>query len=92
MIYRIQKEYLPKKYLAVSNEVHRVHTLFNLNYVAGSYAAGNVYKCLGWFASLYYLGHIEMLTIILVGTIFFPRKHPKRKAAAPASQDEKKKA
>ena len=92
VIYRIQKEYLPKKYLAVSNEVHRVHTLFNLNYVAGSYAAGNVYKCLGWFASLYYLGHIEMLTIILVGTIFFPRKHPKRKAAAPASQDEKKKA
>ncbi|QDZ25589.1 lysophospholipid acyltransferase [Chloropicon primus] len=84
VIYRIQKEYVPKKYKRLSDEVHRLHTLFNLNYVAGSYAAGNVYRCLGWFASLYYMGHIEMIAVIVIGTVFFPRKEKK------AVEDKKK--
>lgn len=79
LIYRIQTQYLPEKYKRACNELHRFHTLFNLNYVAGSYAAGNVYKCLGWFSSLYYMGHIEMFTIIIIGTIFFPNKKKKKK-------------
>ena len=74
IIYRIQTHYVPEKYRKISNEIHRIHTLFNLNYVAGSYAAGNVTKCFGWFSSLYYIGHIEMLGIIAIGTVFFPKK------------------
>ena len=74
IIYRIQTHYVPEKYRKISNEIHRIHTLFNLNYVAGSYAAGNVTKCFGWFSSLYYIGHIEMLSIIAIGTVFFPKK------------------
>ena len=77
------------------NEVHRIHTLFCLNYVSGSYSAGNVYKCLNWFSSLYYCGHVEMFTVIFIGAAFFPKK-PKKKqleqkaeAAAPAGASKK---
>jgi lysophospholipid acyltransferase len=97
MLYRIQKDYLPKKYNRVANEVHRIHTLYNLNYVSGSYAAGNIYRCLGWFSSQYYFGHIEMLGVIVVVTLFFPSKKKLQQKAkieelAPATEAEQKKA
>ena len=92
MLYRIQKDYLPKKYNRLGNEVHRIHTLYNLNYVSGSYAAGNIYRCLGWFSSQYYFGHIEMLGIIAVVTLFFPKKKAKVEEIAPATEAEQKKA
>ena len=82
---------MPAKYQGLMNEMHRVHTLFCLNYVSGSYSAGNVYKCLNWFSSLYYCGHVEMFAVILIGALFFPKKSKKAVGAPAGDKDAAKK-
>ena len=69
-------------------------TVFNLNYVSGSYAAGDAAACMVWFKNMYYIGHIEMITLILLGMTVFPkRKMGKPRAAPPAGEaDQAKKA
>ncbi len=94
IFYRIQSQYLPKSSIKYTNQLHRILTVFNLNYVSGSYAAGDAAACMVWFKNMYYIGHIEMITLILLGMTVFPkRKMGKPRAAPPAGEaDQAKKA